>query len=201
MTDNEIIKAMEWCSGWGKTCGKCPYKGIAFCANTVKHDALDLIKRQQAEIEELNELYTNLKNATVQHSIDNEKDRQLLGEYQNIFLDLGYALEEVSDPELKEIKAWKDRMLWHCKRADKLFTENNELKAEIERLKTENERVKTKTYKMAIDKALAEKARAEAIKEFAEEVKAISRPFPLYEDHTVRSITEKEIDNLVKEMG
>ena len=42
--------------------------------------------------------------------------------------------------------------------------------AEIDRLTTENERVKTKIYKMAIDKALAEKARVEAIKEFADRI-------------------------------
>ena len=42
--------------------------------------------------------------------------------------------------------------------------------AEIDRLTTENERVKTKIYKMAIDKALAEKASAEAIKEFEEKL-------------------------------
>ena len=141
MTDEQIMQGLKWCYQVEGSCGDCPYRPDdikkAKCHDRLGNDVIDLIKRQQAEIEELNELYTNLKNATVQHSIDNEKDRQLLGEYQQIFLDLGYATE-VSDPELKEIKAWKDRMLWHCKRADKLFTENNELKAEIDRLKELN---------------------------------------------------------------
>lgn len=71
-------------------------------------------------------------------------------------------------------------------------------KAEIDRLKTENERVKTNIYKMAIDKALAEKARAEAIKEFAEKLKA-NRPH-LNTGEQVFYIRPEEVDNLVKEM-
>lgn len=65
--------------------------------------------------------------------------------------------------------------------------------AEIDRLKTENGRVKTNIYKMAIDKALAEKARTEAIKEFADKLKQ-NLSFGKY-------ITAEQIDNLAKEMG
>ena len=54
MTDNEIIKALEWCTDV-MDCSKClckPYSGSS-CANKLKTGALDLIKRQQAEIERL----------------------------------------------------------------------------------------------------------------------------------------------------
>lgn len=63
MTDNEIIKALEWCTNV-MDCGKClysPYSGSG-CATRLKTEVLDLIKRQQAEIERLKkELYTPLK--------------------------------------------------------------------------------------------------------------------------------------------
>lgn len=48
----------------------------------------------------------------------------------------------------------------------------------IKGLKEENKKIKTNIYKMAIDKALAEKARVEAIKEFADKLKEKAYPFP-----------------------
>ena len=55
MTDNEIIKALECCfnNDWNKTkCNKCPfYNGGGGCIDELKKSTLDLINRQQAEIE------------------------------------------------------------------------------------------------------------------------------------------------------
>ena len=56
MTDNEIIKALECCIGWG-TCKERQCPMIKECADdldSVYKYALDLINRQRAEIEELN---------------------------------------------------------------------------------------------------------------------------------------------------
>lgn len=51
MTDNEIIKALECCSN-GEPCANCPYQKQ--CDETdLAEIALDLINRQQAEIERL----------------------------------------------------------------------------------------------------------------------------------------------------
>jgi hypothetical protein len=54
MDDNDIIKAFECCSNAETItdCGICPYykKG---CLDKVHADAIDLINRQKAEIEEL----------------------------------------------------------------------------------------------------------------------------------------------------
>lgn len=53
MADNEIIKALECCSFHGLLkCEKCPKKneGVT-CMYALNKDALDLINRQQAEIE------------------------------------------------------------------------------------------------------------------------------------------------------
>lgn len=55
MTDAEIIKALELCSG-DVFCHKgngCPYQGVDKCIKVSTHDAIDLINRQQAEIERL----------------------------------------------------------------------------------------------------------------------------------------------------
>ena len=51
MTDNEIIKALEYCYRGGGCCG-CPY-GRCIEAH-ITELALDLINRQKAEIERLN---------------------------------------------------------------------------------------------------------------------------------------------------
>ena len=56
MNDNDVIKALEWCKDQGY-CPECPYYTCeASC--TIEYDALDLINRQQAEIERLNSLAT-----------------------------------------------------------------------------------------------------------------------------------------------
>ena len=54
MTDNKIIKALECCLADGDTCNNCPLKRECeinpFDATLARY-SLDLIKRQQAEIE------------------------------------------------------------------------------------------------------------------------------------------------------
>ena len=55
MTDNEIKKALECCKVEFENCEKCPYGGVDCLTekgeSLVMRDALDLINRQQAEIE------------------------------------------------------------------------------------------------------------------------------------------------------
>ena len=54
-TDNEIVKALECCKNDGIICGECPYKKANGCMEKLSADALDLINRQNAEIERLKE--------------------------------------------------------------------------------------------------------------------------------------------------
>ena len=54
MTDNEIIKALECCSK-KILCGQCPLKEKNNCINKLSAYALELISRQQAEIERLHD--------------------------------------------------------------------------------------------------------------------------------------------------
>ena len=55
MTDKEIIKALECCTGETEDvdCSICPYNDEAFCNLNASKEALALINRQQAEIERL----------------------------------------------------------------------------------------------------------------------------------------------------
>lgn len=56
MTDNEIIKALECCGfEYGNLCSVCPKyeKDNDFCQEELHNYAIDLINRQQAEIERL----------------------------------------------------------------------------------------------------------------------------------------------------
>lgn len=55
MNDAEIIKGIETCADDKIKCEVCPYfnKKSPECVGTMCKDALDLIKRQQAEIEKL----------------------------------------------------------------------------------------------------------------------------------------------------
>ncbi len=56
MTDTEIIKALECCSNSNSDedyCKDCPYNSIKYCASAISKDALNLINRQKAEIEEI----------------------------------------------------------------------------------------------------------------------------------------------------
>ena len=58
MTDNEIIKALSICSNENGICSECPYSDdYTNCNTRIAKDALDLINRQQSEIERLNKVY------------------------------------------------------------------------------------------------------------------------------------------------
>lgn len=70
MTDNEIIKALE-CCGVNRDCTGCPKEKEPYgCYFVLCGGALDLIKRQKAEIAELQSELIITKN-----NFDNVKDR------------------------------------------------------------------------------------------------------------------------------
>lgn len=53
MTDEQIVKALEYCVVRNRECLSCPYSEKTYCVDT---DALNLIKRQKAEIERLQKI-------------------------------------------------------------------------------------------------------------------------------------------------
>ena len=62
MTDNEIIKALEYCVHNLYKCPECPYNNetVSKCSVKLKFDTIDLINRQQAEIERAKEINEQL---------------------------------------------------------------------------------------------------------------------------------------------
>ena len=83
MTDTEIIKALECCPQH-IMCGHCPFRNVENCMSALYVDALDLIKRQKAEIERLNEKLTEDIN-DIQDSINRITDPDAIdGQYKTI---------------------------------------------------------------------------------------------------------------------
>lgn len=85
MTDNEIIKALEYCftNDWNRTkCDKCAfYTGTTQCVEDLKSASIDLINHQQAEIERLK----SAKSEAVKEFAEELKERD--GYYNHIFDD------------------------------------------------------------------------------------------------------------------
>ena len=97
MTDKEIIKALECHSvSTIAKCQCCPYRYEANCGHQMTRDALDLINRQQAEIERLqNESIGNCELA-----ISMRNDNNLKG-------DCSYCIDKAkaeAEQKLKEMR-------------------------------------------------------------------------------------------------
>ena len=100
MTDNEIIKALECCSSQTteNTCGNCPLFNIGRpdCYRTLAKHSLDLINRQQAEIERLQKvndsftdigkLYSEIKADAIKEFAEELKQRTLIQPDYNDFV-------------------------------------------------------------------------------------------------------------------
>ena len=68
MTDNEIIQALECCRDNGTSntyCDDCAYSVYEDCGARQAKDALDLINRQQAEIERLKDIAKSALNESI----------------------------------------------------------------------------------------------------------------------------------------
>lgn len=147
LTDEKVIKAFECCTKIEEGCGneycvKCPMfkEDVDECTASLFGKVLDLIKRQQAEIDGLE--------MTLEVTRDN----------------LGATREELNKAE------------------------------------TEIEVQKTNNHSMAITLSNRAKVeRAEAIKDFAERLKKFLL-FDRKRERTISVVTEREIDNLVKEL-
>ena len=91
MTDEEIIKALECCADEDMGCEVCPYwaKGC-----TVEKDTIDLINRQQAEIERLKE--------------ENKFHRKTITENAQRALEV--TIEEIEKAKSEAIKEFAERL-------------------------------------------------------------------------------------------
>ena len=172
MTDNEIIKALECCqSRTTKRCGKCPLYEFDDCCTELPFNALKLINRQKAEIEE--------------YKADKE---EYISDYDKLENELKYSEEERKfehqtvgqlRKEKESLEAKIASLLIENKRVHRLLFNSWE---RIEQLDKLNETIKAK-----------------AIKEFAErleqKIHTTSKDVSLFSPYTFEII-----GNLVKEM-
>lgn len=105
LTDAEIIKALECCSK--QSCEGCPYNdGTSKCLmETLPRDTLDLINRQQAEIErfqkennqfaDIGKMYSEIRAEAYKEFVEAYKDQ--IKNYTGMFTDEGFyvSLEAV----------------------------------------------------------------------------------------------------------
>jgi hypothetical protein len=99
LTDNEIIKALECCkttlSEIG-ACKECPlYQGEGHtCITTLSKNALDLIKCQKAEIEDLKKVIETMTNEQLQFGFEAES--------------------KIEQAKAEAIKEFAERLKRHC---------------------------------------------------------------------------------------
>ena len=99
MTDKEIIKGLECCINWGITtsCADCPLCNTGCVHFSKLKETLDLINRQQAEIEELKKVVID--------DYASEYDSKIRAE----------AIKEFAE-RLKEKYPWKGDYLYSTRR-------------------------------------------------------------------------------------
>lgn len=105
MTDEQIIKALECCrSDIGHMCSICPSfdPDNEYCEDELHEHALDLIKRQKAEIERLEqELEQTEQSADIIETILEEKNKDIsdliFKERSNAILEFAEGLKESAD--------------------------------------------------------------------------------------------------------
>ena len=104
MTDNEIIKALGCCTshkGYEACISGCPFQEQELCqedADALLTHSLDLINRQQAEIERLNAISDRLNTICTNQDLEIEK----LKKENERFADIGKMYSEVRAEAIKE---------------------------------------------------------------------------------------------------
>ena len=165
MTDEQIVKALECCSELKRFCDECTYnnKTVEYCDTDLCKDAVALINRQKAEILAKTEEYNDM-------------------------LDQRNKLEEALELKIMDVISLTSAR-------DALLEMVKEQKAEIERLEKKIKAIRdiNKRNDEHLHIRLVERAKADAIKEFAERLKS---KLIIYTYLNINGV----IDNLVKEM-
>lgn len=191
MTDEQIKKALKYCQDTeGDSCQLCEYLDVPGCQMELSKDALDLINRQQAEIEEhkaerkimLEEDVYSLADQVIEQQAEIEK--------------LNYIL--IRDNQRQTEKEQKDGncILDLYDLYDKAVDENKKLNAEIERLKVDAKRVDKDLEEL--DRPLTE-IRAEAIKELEAKIHEKLHEAEMHGNFEP-VVTREMFDSVVKEL-
>lgn len=177
MTDKEIIKALECCGTATCISNSCPYEkihDIPTCTTKLTRDALDLINRQQKELEELNVELVGIRGAcnsykmhydNAQTEIENARVsvKSYKGKYESA-VKTAKELQTLVD-ELRHEREVLLEDIHHS--ADQI----NEQIEEIERL---NIRLRKERHQFADIGKMYSEIRAEAIKEFWSRLQGIA---------------------------
>lgn len=105
MNDEEIKKCLEYCVAKGQ-CKKCPLDKELLCFPVLEKNALDLINRQQAEIERLNGNLFTISNACMQRrneAIKEFAERLRLRVIKTRFDAMYGAVIEISNDTITEL--------------------------------------------------------------------------------------------------
>lgn len=106
MTDNEIKKALECCLEPRHDCSYCLLEKEVYCTSLLHKNILDLINRQQAEIERLNGNLFTISNACMQRRNEAIKEfAERLKEEQRTFIGDEYAYEFIPSIEIDVLLA------------------------------------------------------------------------------------------------
>ena len=219
MTDNEIRKAnnildkFDFFSQragrelWSDKPKDIQDKDIENFLNDVKF-LKNLINRQKAEIERLKRLleeeeakYKDCANVEYRKNCDNCPIKAVCDseDYGDIKLvndlinrqkaEIDALRKTILDADYSSITALKAKESWHMENSIYIY----QLNERIDRLQADNSSMQSTLAKMSMG---VEEAKAEAIKEFAENCKKGLRTGEIIMDKSIRDI----IDNLVKEM-
>ena len=171
VTDNEIIKALKCCIQGDQCAYSCPYDDDGSdcnkCTSALAKDALDLINRQKAEIEEFKSMQKPTE--TSGYKIENGKVvfyTNILNGYRHEYKDLDEVVKNLN--LMLSFNYNADDVIMHYKAKSELVDEQQ---AEIERLRN-IVKADLLTAKEDFKLSLSDitKIRAEAIKEFADEL-------------------------------
>ena len=200
LTDNEIVEAMKRCIASDCEETGCPLYNeadtYAMCVTILLEKTLDLINRQKAEIDRLTSTQEILKKRLdnclhfAEENVEFEKENR----------DLLLRLKQC-DTEIESLKIPLEVSM----------AKLGDARAELQKAEEEIERKDrilesyALQYGTATDKEVfLQKARAKAIREFAELLKQNPRKLTEYDeggwDCTVYAVTVEDIDNLVNEM-
>lgn len=106
MKDNEIIKALECCSKI-LMCDDCSYV-VNGCSRKLKADALELIKRQQAKIDQfadIGKMYSEIKIEAFQEVAERLKNEFVDPKYPTDWVEIkGIDFISTVDELVKEMK-------------------------------------------------------------------------------------------------
>jgi hypothetical protein len=100
MTDREIIQALELCDKDPFYCVNCPFYKNRFCRKELKEKSLDLINRQQAEIEKLEGAISYLEG--VCESTPDKVRAEAIKEFAEKLVDVFYSHDK-GDAYVREV--------------------------------------------------------------------------------------------------